>query len=87
MALTTVLEEEAGVFDFQLRQTDDHTLVLQLPLSGEEATLAATRCCEALKAFAMTQGLKTLRMLTGTGLPVSRGRSGKARRVMDTRKA
>ncbi|HSO44176.1 MAG TPA: phenylacetate--CoA ligase family protein, partial [Rhodoferax sp.] len=36
LALTTVLEDEAGVFDFHLCQRDDRTLVLRLALQGAE---------------------------------------------------
>lgn len=82
LALTTVLEDQAGVFDFQLRQQDKHTLVLRLGLRGSEAGTAMARCQGALKAFANTQGLASFRVLEEPGLPVPRGRSGKVCRVM-----
>ncbi|NDP38050.1 MAG: phenylacetate--CoA ligase family protein [Rhodoferax sp.] len=85
LALTTVLEDEAGVFDFQLRQQDDHTLVLRLDLQGADATAAAARCVNALEQFAVAQGLARLRVLTELGQPVPRGRSGKAQRVVAQR--
>ncbi|MHB8948327.1 MAG: phenylacetate--CoA ligase family protein [Rhodoferax sp.] len=85
LALTTVLEEEAGVFDFQLRQQDDHTLVLRLDLQGAEATAAAARCVNALEQLAVAQGLARLRILTELGRPVPRGRSGKPQRVVAQR--
>src|SRR5512133_287421 len=85
LALTTVLEEEAGVFDFQLRQQDDHTVVLRLGLQGADATAAAARCVNALEQFAMAQGLARLRVLTELGRPVPRGRSGKPQRVVAQR--
>jgi phenylacetate-coenzyme A ligase PaaK-like adenylate-forming protein len=82
LALTTVLEDEAGVFDFQLRQQDGSTLVLRLGLSGDEAAAAMARCRTVLQAFAAAQGLPPLRLLEEPGQPVPRGRSGKACRVM-----
>jgi len=82
LALTTVLENEAGVFDFQLRQQDDHTLMLRLDLQGADATAAVARCVNALKQFAVAQGLARLRVLTELGQPVPRGRSGKPQRVV-----
>lgn len=85
LALTTVLEEEAGVFDFQLRQHDDHTLVLRLGLQAADATAAAARCVNALEQFAVAQGLARLRVLTELGRPVPRGRSGKPQRVVAQR--
>ncbi len=82
LALTTVLEDEAGVFDFQLRQRDGRTLVLRLGLQGPEAARALARCRPALQAFAATQGLPALHVLGELGQAVPRGRSGKAQRVI-----
>ena len=82
MALTTVMEEDAGVFDFQLRQQDDRTLVLRLALTGDAAVSAMARCRSALQGFAALQGLKPLRLIEELGQPVPRGRSGKACRVI-----
>lgn len=82
LALTTVLEEDAGVFDFQLRQQDDHTLVLRLHLHGTDAASSEARCRSALEQFALAQGLVGLRVLTELGQPVPRGRSGKPKRVV-----
>jgi phenylacetate-CoA ligase len=82
MALTTVLEDRAGVFDFQLRQKDDHTLVLRLARQDAAAAATMARCRGALKAFAAEQGLKPIRVLEELGKPVPRGRSGKVCRVM-----
>ena len=85
MALTTVLEEDAGVFDFQLCQRDQRTLVLRLALTGDAAASAMARCCAALHAFAATQGLMPIRLIEELGEPVPRGRSGKACRVVAKR--
>ena len=82
MALTTVLEDDAGVFDFQLSQQDERTLVLRLALTGDAAASAMARCRAALHAFAATQGLKPIRLIEELGQPVPRGRSGKACRVI-----
>ncbi|MEZ5717206.1 MAG: phenylacetate--CoA ligase family protein [Burkholderiaceae bacterium] len=82
LALTTVLEDDAGVFDFHLRQLDDHSLALRLPLHGEEGRAAMARCRTALKAFAVAQGLAPLRIKAELGQPVPRGRSGKACRIV-----
>jgi len=82
LALSTVLEESAGVFDFHLRQVDDRSLVLRLPMEGEEGRAALARCRTALKAFAEAQGLAPIRLRTELGHPVPRGRSGKACRIV-----
>ena len=85
MALSTVLEDDAGVFDFYLRQQDDHTLVLRLPATGEAGQAAMDRSCTALKAFARAQGVARLRVVQELGQPVPRGRSGKACRIVACR--
>lgn len=82
LALTTVLEDDAGVFDFQLRQQDDHTLVLRLELNGEPAETVVTRCRAALAHFAEVQGLAPLDVIAELGQAVPRGRSGKAQRIV-----
>lgn len=82
MALTTVLEEEAGVFDFQLVQRDDHSLTLRLPLSGEAADAAFARCRSALAAFAASQGLRGLSIHEERAVALARGHSGKVCRVL-----
>jgi len=82
LALTAVLEDTAGVFDFQLRQIDARTLVLRLALPTAEARAATARCCKALQAFARQQGLKPIEVIEELGQPVPRGRSGKLRRVV-----
>jgi len=87
LALTTVLEEEAGVFDFQLRQRNANTLVLRLDLPEAQAHAAAARCRQVLSKFALQQGVSPLHILTEFGAPIPRGRSGKALRVLAARGA
>ena len=78
LALSTVLEDYAGVFDFHLYQIDDRTLMLHLPLEGAEGKLAVARCCAALKAFAETQGMVPIEIHVELGKNMPHGRSGKA---------
>lgn len=82
LALSTVLEEQAGIFDFQLCQRDDSTLVLRLPLAGQ-AGRSALKCGRAaLQSFALAQGALPIRVLGELGFSVPRGRSGKVCRVV-----
>ena len=85
LALSTVLEDDAGVFDFQIRQRDDQTLVLRLPNQGEEGKQAMKRARSVLKAYAALQGAAPLRVVGELGLEVPRGRSGKASRIQARR--
>ncbi|RCX11692.1 phenylacetate-coenzyme A ligase PaaK-like adenylate-forming protein [Extensimonas vulgaris] len=82
MAVSTVLEEEAGVFDFHLRQLDAHTLVLRLGLQGADGQAAMERCRAALKAYAAAQGVERLCVRGELGQAMPRGRSGKACRIV-----
>lgn len=85
LALTTVLEEQAGVFDFYLRQRDDRTLVLRLDLQGSQGQAVLARCRAALKKFAAVQELKPIKVLGELGQAIPRGRSGKAQRIVACR--
>ncbi len=82
MALTTVLEDEAGVFDFHLRQIDGRRLLLQLHQIGAAADEAAVRAVAALQTYARSQGIDRLQIDTETGQPAPLGPSGKTCRVV-----
>lgn len=78
LALTTVLEDEAGVFDFQLAQRGPHSLRLDVYGGGPHAGAAA-----ALRKFLREQGLGTTRVQSHSDAhEAERGRSGKQRRVV-----
>lgn len=87
LALTTVLEDEVGVFDFQLRQRNASTLVLRLPLPEAQGSEVAARCRQALARFALQQGASPIHVVTEYGAALTRGRSGKALRVLAARGA
>lgn len=81
LALSTVMEEVAGVFDFQIVQRDLHTLVVRLPEQGEAGEQALERCRLALTEWAGEMGVVSLSVLGELGQTMPRGRSGKACRV------
>jgi phenylacetate-coenzyme A ligase PaaK-like adenylate-forming protein len=81
LALTTVLEEEGRVFDFELAQTGECSL--ELRLHGTDASpLRLEAACGALRRWLQAQGLDEVQ-IAGCSLraSASRGRSGKQRRV------
>jgi phenylacetate-coenzyme A ligase PaaK-like adenylate-forming protein len=82
LALSTVLEEDAGVFDFQLRQLDARTLSLRLGAAASATPAVFERCTAALQAYAREQGITTMRVQAEPGQAPSRGRSGKVQRVV-----
>jgi phenylacetate-CoA ligase len=79
LALTTVLEDGAGVFDFQLAQRGPHALRLDV-FGGASSKGAA----DALRGFLREQGLGSTRVQCHSeSSPAERGRSGKQRRVVN----
>jgi hypothetical protein len=82
LALSTVLEDEAGVFDFQLRQTGARDLQLLLGPSAPDTATTQTRCRELLAGFAAAQGAADLRITTQSVDRLPLGRSGKLKRIV-----
>ena len=82
LALTTVLEEDAGVFDFQLQRRGSRSLWLCVAAEGPSGAAVLVRALAALRPFLIAQGLGGV-TLSGSfgdrGLP---GRSGKRARVL-----
>lgn len=82
LALTTVLEEEARVFDFQLVQQDPQSLLLRVAAGGNEGVRQMERAREALGAYLRAQGLPGVTLDVRCGEAGERPRSGKAQRVV-----
>ncbi|MEP7301894.1 MAG: phenylacetate--CoA ligase family protein [Caldimonas sp.] len=82
LALCTVLEDGAGLFDFQLVQDGLRELSLSTPAHGPAARAALQRGRSALGAFLEEQGAGTVRIRCQSGHPPRRGRSGKLQRVI-----
>ena len=82
LALSTVLEDEAGLFDFQLRQTGARELLLLLGPGAAQTPDARARFRQALAGFAAAQGAVTLRIATQGVEALPLGRSGKLKRVV-----
>lgn len=81
LALTTVLEEEGGVFDFELVQTGERSLDLALHGRDAERRNVET-ACSALQRWLQAQGLAHVRVSGHCArAEAARGRSGKHRRV------
>jgi phenylacetate-coenzyme A ligase PaaK-like adenylate-forming protein len=82
LALSTVLEERAGLFDFQLIQDGPHELSLSTPARGKAAIATLQRGRSALSAFLLEQGAGAIRIRCASGRPPRLGRSGKLQRVI-----
>jgi len=82
LALSTVLEEEAGLFDFQLEQRGPCDLLLRTGLDGEAGQAALGRARRVLTDFLAGQGAAGVRIRCRGGEAGLRGRSGKVPRVI-----
>ena len=82
LAVSTVLEEEAGLFDFQLVQQGPRDLLLKTRGEGEKAQRTLHKAREALAAFLEAQGARGVRIQCRAGESTKCGRSGKFRRVV-----
>ena len=82
LALGTVLEEEAGLFDFQLTQRAPDCLELRSGLTGAAAEPVLRRARTALEGFLARLGARDVRIECHAGEPMSTSRSGKIPRIV-----
>ncbi len=82
LALSTVLEDEAGLFDFQLVQLGPSELLLRSEMSGAAANATLRHARTRLSAFLAGQGVADVRIHCHSNEPGRRGRSGKVRRIV-----
>jgi phenylacetate-coenzyme A ligase PaaK-like adenylate-forming protein len=85
LAVSTVLEDDAGLFDFQLVQEGPCELLLRTGLSGAAARHSLQRASAALAAFLAQQGVAGVHIHCHSAEPARRGRSGKIQRVVGAR--
>lgn len=82
LALCTVLEDDAHLYDFQLEQTGPCVLELRTALRGDEATESLRRGRAVLAALLGRLGVRRVDIHIATGRPNRRGPGGKVRRVV-----
>ncbi|OUM02946.1 phenylacetate--CoA ligase family protein [Variovorax sp. JS1663] len=82
LAVSTVLEDDAGLFDFQLVQEGPCELLLCTGLQGKAADASLRRGRSALSAFLARQGAVGVHIHCRSGERERRGISGKVQRVL-----
>jgi phenylacetate-CoA ligase len=82
LALSTVLEDEVGLFDFQLVQQGPRELLLRSGMSGAAAEATLRRARTQLSRFLAGQGAAGIRIHCHANEPGGRGRSGKSQRIV-----
>lgn len=82
LAVSTVLEDDAGLFDFQLVQQGPCELLLRTSLRGKAADASLRRARLALSAFLTRMGARGVHIRCRSGEQERRGASGKVQRVI-----
>lgn len=82
LAISTVLEDDAGLFDFQLRQQGPSELLLSTGQHGASATRQLRHARSVLAGFLADQGAAPVQIHCRSGQPGQRGRSGKIPRIV-----
>jgi phenylacetate-CoA ligase len=85
LAISTVLEDDAGLFDFQLRQQGPSELLLCTGQRGASATRQLRHARHVLAGFLSDQGAAPVEIHCRSGQPGQRGRSGKIPRIVASR--
>jgi hypothetical protein len=80
--VSTVLEDDAGLFDFQLVQQGPCELLLRTGLRGKAADASLRRARIALSAFLLRMGADGVHIHCRSGERECRGVSGKVQRVL-----
>jgi phenylacetate-coenzyme A ligase PaaK-like adenylate-forming protein len=86
LALSTVIEEGAGLYDFQLVQDGPAELSLSTAGHGAEASRSVERARSVLAAYLHEQGAAKVRIDCHCGQAPRIERSGKRQRVIDGRR-
>ena len=84
LALSTVLESEADLFDFQLLQESPSGLLLRTSMTGAHDAAALERGCRTLERFLRTQGVRDV-VIRSQQSALEPGLSGKVQRVIGCR--
>ncbi len=83
LALTTVVEEAAGIHRFQIAQDAPDRLTLRLDVGGAEKRHSAWHAASAaLRGYLDRQSLPDVRVALGAGPPLAPGAGGKLRQVI-----
>ena len=82
LALSTLLEDEAGVFDFQLQALGPCRWRLTLGADEDPSPARRERCRRLLAAFARQQGAVAPHIETRLAEAIPAGRSGKRQRIL-----
>lgn len=87
LAIVSLIENDAGVFDFQLIQSAADRLRLNVAATGQDGAQQLCKSREALTDFLRTRGCGGVEVTGRCGVDRKPGRSGKVQRVVAARAA
>jgi phenylacetate-coenzyme A ligase PaaK-like adenylate-forming protein len=82
LALATVMEEKAGIFDFQIVQKDKTTLLLRLPYQNNHPHPGLKRSEATLRKYLSKQGASKIELVAESIPKLIHNRSGKLNRII-----
>ena len=82
LAITTVLEQEVGIFDFQITQDGSNSLRINLAMTRHDGRPLMQRCKKALANYLNSQAVSSVEIKEIYDAPFIYGRSGKIKRVL-----
>ena len=82
LAITTVLEHEVGVFDFQITQDGSNSLCINLPLTRHDGRQVMQGCKKVLANYLHSQGVSSVEIKEVYDAQIVSGRSGKVKRIL-----
>jgi len=85
LALVTVMEDEAGIFDFQIVQKDKTTLLLRLPYQNNQPHPGMNRFEATLRKYLCKQGATKVELIAESIPQLILNRAGKLNRIIVSR--
>ena len=82
LAITTALEEDAGVFDFQIKQKNASCLIVRIPRRSNHGISDMHKCIAAMRSYLGSQGASCVQLIEEPNTKLTVGKSGKIKRVM-----
>ena len=82
LGITTILEENLGLYDFQVKLVNSGEITIALPLTKSEAGDLMKRSQELLRNYLEAQGVNSIKFIEKYGVQPNLGRSGKVKRVL-----
>lgn len=82
LAITTAIEEDAEIFDFQIAQKGLDCLAVRIPHRASKDNDDMAKCLAAMRSYLVSQGASSVRLIQEPNAKLTVGKSGKIKRVI-----